>query len=175
MQCVPCDWGNGWDNVWLGTSVGSQESIERAIVLLRVEAKMRFLSLEPMHGAIDLYPEIPDHFEGYNGASKVELLTGRLTDMARPCGYLDAKIDWVIIGGESGNENGKYRYRPCNLDWIESLVRSCKYHKSPVFVKQLGTHLAKQLKLKDRHGGEIDEFPEYLRVREFPKLKTDSQ
>jgi len=34
---------------------------------------------------------------------------------------------------------------------------------------KLGSHTAKELKLSDRHGGNIDEFPEHLRIREFPK------
>lgn len=168
---LPKDWGDGWDNVWLGTSVGSGESIHRAIMLLNVKSKVRFLSLEPLHGPIDLYPEIPDHFEGYNGAARVELLTGRLTDMARPCGYSN-KIDWVIVGGESGNDVGKYRYRPCEIEWVEKIVNECKKAGVPIFVKQLGTHIAKQLRLSDRHGGDINEFPIALRVRQFPKQST---
>ena len=38
-----------------------------------------------------------------------------------------------------------------------------------VFVKQVGTSLSKLLRLKDRHGGDIDEFPEILQVRQFPE------
>jgi protein gp37 len=79
-------------------------------------------------------------------------------------------IDWVIVGGESGNETGKYRYRPCDIKWIENIVDDCKAEGVAVFVKQLGTYLSKQLGLKDRHGGIIDEWPEHLRVREFPPL-----
>jgi protein gp37 len=77
-------------------------------------------------------------------------------------------LDWVIVGGESGNENGKYRYRPCELDWIEHLIDQCDASDIPVFVKQLGTHLAKKMGLKDRHGGDINEWPEHLRIRQFP-------
>jgi protein gp37 len=77
------------------------------------------------------------------------------------------KIDWAIIGGESGNENGKYRYRPCEIEWMQSLVRDLT-PTTAIFVKQMGTHIAKQLKMKDRHGGDIAEFPEDLRIREFP-------
>lgn len=68
------------------------------------------------------------------------------------CGnpVFDHGIDWVIIGGESGNEKGKYLYRECKLEWIESLIEFCRVSMVPVFVKQLGTHLAKELNLKDR-------------------------
>lgn len=80
--------------------------------------------------------------------------------------YID-RPSWMVVGGESGNENGKYRYRECKLEWIENIVDKCQNYFVPVFVKQLGTHLAKKLGLKDRHGGNIDEWPEHLRVRQM--------
>jgi protein gp37 len=134
--------GNYPKNVWMGTSVGSQNGIGRAIELLYSDWEgIKFLSLEPLWESIDL-DEIP-----YD---------------------LIDNLSWVIIGGESGNDIGKYRYRPCKLEWIESLVEQCQSHSIPVFVKQLGTHLAKELKLTDRHGGNIAEWPKHLQVRQFP-------
>jgi protein gp37 len=141
MDHVPEDWGNGWDNVWLGTSIGSQKAIKRLDELEKVKAKTKFISFEPLH------EEIKTGFVGM--------------------------VDWVIIGGESGNETGKYRYRPCELEWIEKIIREYRDHpfkETAIFVKQLGTHLAKQMGLKDRHGGNIEEWPEHLRIREFPSL-----
>jgi len=138
IEQLPKDWGKGWDNVWLGTSVGSPQGMQRIFDLLEVPTKVRFLSLEPLHEQVSL-----EH---------IDL----------------SQIHWVIIGGESGNNTGKYRYRPCQLEWIESLVTQCKTANAPVFVKQLGTHLAKELKLVDRHGGDILEFPEHLKIREMP-------
>lgn len=139
MENLPEDWGSGWDNVWLGTSVGSQDAVTRIDVLESIMAKTKFISFEPLHERIE-------H------------------------GFV-AMVDWVIIGGESGNDTGKYRYRPCELEWIESIVDAYHNHhlkNTAIFVKQLGTHLAKSMGLKDRHGGNIDEWPEHLRVREFP-------
>lgn len=77
-------------------------------------------------------------------------------------------IDWAIFGGESGNSNGKYKYRPCEIDWIREGLWNCRRYNVLPFVKQLGTYLAKKMKLKDPHGGDISEFPEDLRIREFP-------
>jgi protein gp37 len=74
----------------------------------------------------------------------------------------DTQIQWVIVGGESGPEA-----RLCDINWI-----------FPVFVKQLGARPltnygswsdGKLLKLRDRHGGDIDEWPKDLRIREFPR------
>lgn len=140
-----------WEEIrgrcWLGTSIGSQESMHRLSDLTcHIQPGIKFLSLEPLHGPIDLkLHEFVD-------------MGHRVKDL----------IDWVIIGGESGNDKGFYRYRPCELEWIESLINQCREFGTPVFVKQLGTHLAKQLKLSDRHGGNINEWPEHLRIREFP-------
>lgn len=135
---LPEDWGNGWDNVWLGTSIGSTKGQMRIWDLTKVKSKTKFLSLEPLYEPLDL-------------------------------GIIPlASMDWVIIGGESGNDTGKYRYRECKLEWIGHLVNQCIEAKVPVFVKQLGTHLAKEMKMSDRHGGNINEFPEAFRIRQFP-------
>lgn len=131
-------------NIWLGTSIGSHEGMKRAhqLVHARVPVRLKFLSIEPLHdGPLNLY---------YPLSSK--------------------QIKWVIVGGESGNEKGLYRYRPCELSWIENIVDQCRMFGVPVFVKQLGTHLAKEMGLKDRHGGDINEWPEHLRIREFPRV-----
>ncbi len=80
-------------------------------------------------------------------------------------------ISWVIIGGESGNDNGEYKYRPCEVMWIEDVIKQCNDQGVPVFVKQMGTHLSKQMGLKDRHGGDISEWPGHLRIRNFPNTK----
>lgn len=126
-------------NIWYGTSVGSQKGDSRIYDLLKVDCQTRFISFEPLHGPIDLYLDL------------TELM----------------KIQWAIIGGESGNETGKYRYRPCEVEWMESLIHDLT-PTTAIFVKQMGTYLAKQLKMSDRHGGNIMEFPEQLQIREFP-------
>lgn len=78
------------------------------------------------------------------------------------------RLDWVIIGGESGNDNGNYLYRPMQLSWMEKLANDAKFHNKPVFIKQMGTYQAKLMELKDRHGREMNEFPEHLRTQEYP-------
>ena len=140
---LPEDWGAGWSNVWLGTSVGSNPGLKRVYPLLEVPTRVRFISFEPLHEKLSL----PFDF-------------GELS-----------MIDWAIIGGESGHETGKYRYRPCEIDWIEQLKTEMEMGGAAVFIKQLGTYLAKKLGMSDRHGGNIDEFPDCLKVRHFP-IKT---
>lgn len=83
---------------------------------------------------------------------------------------LDDKIDWIIVGGESGNDKGKYGYRSCNIEWIKEIIEQGRAATLPVFVKQLGTSLAYQQGLKDSHGGDWKEWPEWLRVRQMPVI-----
>jgi len=155
LKHLPDDWGDGWDNVWLGTSAGSggEKQMKRIEDLMEVKlsgkAKVIFLSLEPLHGPIDLNNEFD--------FSPIDCSANILE-----------YCDWVIVGGESGNDVGKYRYRPCSIEWIHKIVYDCQENVVPVFVKQLGTHLSKELKMSDRHGGNIDEFPEHLQFRQFP-------
>lgn len=159
---LPKDWNEvgGYKNVWMGTSVGSDEAMSRVDALisasLRAPFAKIFLSLEPLHGEIKGLDDYYFRGMGFEHLSRSER-TKRIE-----------LIDWIIIGGESGNNNGQYGYRACHVDWIESLVRQCKRAKVPVFVKQLGTYLSQEMNLVDRHGGDITEWPEHLQIRQFP-------
>jgi protein gp37 len=76
------------------------------------------------------------------------------------------EVDWVIIGGESGTSA-----RPCDIHWIRAVVRQCWFAGIPAFVKQLGSNPVeggKPLRLRDSKGGDPSEWPEDLRIREWP-------
>lgn len=75
-------------------------------------------------------------------------------------------LHWAIIGGESGPEA-----RLCDPRWVSNLVEFLTGHGTAVFVKQLGAVWAKQAGAKDAKGGNPDEWPEHLRVREFPEVR----
>ena len=145
LGCLPPDWGNGYPNVWLGVSVENQDYVYRIEELAKIPAKIRFISFEPLLGPIDLRP-------------------------LAEAGIMD-HIHWGILGGESGNETGKYRYRPCEIEWMEDLADQLKTHGIKVFVKQLGTYQAKKLGLRDRMGSNLQEWPlslKQLQIQEFP-------
>src|SRR6185437_12270169 len=56
-KMLPIMWGDGWPNVWLGTTAENQEEADRRIPhLLKVPAKVHFLSCEPLLGPVDLEP-----------------------------------------------------------------------------------------------------------------------
>lgn len=173
-KCLPDDWGEGYPNVWLGTSCGSQQSANARIPhLLCAPAQCHFLSLEPLHGPIDLTHVVANDaqvfgFVGPDGNPLPPSLEVTFNCLGEANDLLPYTIDWVIVGGESGNDIGQYRYRPCELHWLQDIVDKCQNEHIPVFVKQLGTHLQKQLGLKTRHATNIDEFPATLQIRQFP-------
>ena len=73
-------------------------------------------------------------------------------------------IDWAIIGGESGD-----LVRPCSLDWVGQLAFDLRLAGVPVFVKQLGPFpIDSFYSFLDPKGGDPNEWPENLRIREWP-------
>lgn len=72
------------------------------------------------------------------------------------------KVDWIIVGGESGPEA-----RPLDLAWVEDILAQCQAANIPAFVKQLGSRWAKQIGAAHKKGGNPDEWPAELRVRMF--------
>lgn len=120
-------------NIWLGTSAEDQATYDDRIKWLsRCLAQIRFLSLEPLLGPINLGGDIKE-------------------------------VDWVIVGGESGP-----RARPLDLEWIYDILVQCNRAEISTFVKQLGSHRAKQGDVTHSKGGDPDEWPKALRVRMFP-------
>jgi len=83
-------------------------------------------------------------------------------------------IDWVIVGGESGS--GLEFTRPFALEWAEELREHCRKNGVAFFLKQLGRNPTRGgglIRLKNAHGGDWDEWPKALRIREFPQAFHD--
>jgi protein gp37 len=77
-----------------------------------------------------------------------------------------AGLDWIVVGGESGPDA-----RPFDLAWARDVLSQCCDAGVPCFVKQMGSNPVESgepFKLADRKGGDIEEWPANLRVREFP-------
>lgn len=74
-------------------------------------------------------------------------------------------IDWMIIGGES--DQGSRAARPFDPQWARDIINLGKQTGIAVFVKQLGSRPV-GLTLIDTHGGEWDEWPDDLKVRQMP-------
>ena len=132
-------------NVWLGTSVSDQESAnERIGPLMEAPAAIRFLSVEPMLGKIDLAELRPAFGNGtYQDRDPVPLKGYAIRASSR--GYEDSinadrirmpKLDWVICGGESGSNA-----RPMHPDWARDLRDDCHDAGVKFFFKQWGNKL----------------------------------
>lgn len=103
------------DNVWLGTTVENQTMADLRIpILLSIPGiKVRFLSMEPLLGPVDI---------------------SRWTDMtAGGRFHAEPILDWIIAGGESGP-----KARPSHPDWFRSLRDQCGAAGVPLFLKQWG-------------------------------------
>ena len=155
-------------NVWLLYSASDQDTLEAGLPHLlacRDLVPVLGLSLEPLIGPVDLSGNVPGQ---------------RMLMWDKP--WL-REIDWVIVGGESG-----LNARPCNVDWIRSIRDQCRAAVVPCFVKQLGAnvlhtgpdprldwpvgawdHKTYSVTLRDPKGGDPDEWPADMRVREMPR------
>lgn len=123
---LPVKWfGDGLpSNLWIGTSVENQEQADRRIPeLLKIPARVRFLSCEPLLGPVDLSPWM-------NYESEVD-------DLGLTCAGFDPDFHWVIVGGESGSNA-----RPMHPDWARSLRDQCQAAGVPFFFKQWGEFLS---------------------------------
>lgn len=74
-------------------------------------------------------------------------------------------IDWVIVGGESG-----HKAREFDPLWAAAMIGKCHASGVACFIKQMGANPV-QMDLEDAHGGDWDEWPPALRVREFPAVR----
>ncbi len=127
-------------NVWLGVSAEDQQRAdERIPTLLQIPAAVRFVSYEPALEYVSFMP------------------------------WID-RLDWVIVGGESGPGA-----RPFDLLWARVSIEILGRAGVPVFMKQIGANAfigpagdGLRFTPKDKKGGNIDEWPEALQVRQFP-------
>lgn len=130
-------------NVWLGVSVEDQQRAdERIPELLAASAAVRWLSMEPLLGPVDLKKISTLRFRG---AEVLNALTGVLEGMFGDyCATRLPAIDWVVAGGESGPDS-----RPLHPDWLELVESQCRSAGVPFFFKQWGDHSADRIEHSD--------------------------
>lgn len=119
-------------NVWLGTTVEDQERAnERIPELLKVPARVRFLSCEPLLGAVDIRRWLGGLMVSIQG----DLITNPDTLANRPpdISYFKEFIHWIIAGGESGP-----KARPMHPDWARGLRDQAQASGVPFLFKQWG-------------------------------------
>lgn len=171
---VPARWleAGGWpQHIRIGMTAVNQDELDRDIVKLLLLKCPNFLSLEPLLGPIT--------FTGWPLYGKDENLL----------------LHWVIVGAESGKNA-----RPVRIEWLHDIVRECEASGVPVLVKQLGRVVHDDgmsspgqhwpdgkyripqprrteddpgffVVLNHAKGGDPAEWPEGLRVRQYPEVR----
>jgi len=94
---------NWTKNIWLGVSVENERVTPRIKDLVETPASTKFLSCEPLIGPINSLGN-----------------------------YID-KLDWIIVGGESGSGA-----RRIDKSWVDIIKKVCQNHQVPFFFKQWG-------------------------------------
>jgi protein gp37 len=184
-------------NVWLGVSCEDQKTAdERIPLLLQTPAAVRFISYEPALEAVDLrrYVNLSKFRENYEalvkqcgGEEKMpkHLVWNRIEP---PC------LHWVIVGGESGPNSRPFNIQwardvvaQCKAAGVACFVKQLGafvisrndtgFEGDTPYSWPMDTHVDDgeayqgapvRVRLKDRKGGDWNEWPEDLRVREYP-------
>ena len=149
-QCKAMQWGWPLPNVWLGVSIEDQVTADARIpLLLEAPAAVRFVSVEPLLGPVDLtslpatpavypYPhQLGDQIECFRHMDALRGVIGWVGQSLRPteAPHEDGlpRLNWVIAGGESGPGA-----RPMHPAWPRQLRDQCAEAGVPFFFKQWG-------------------------------------
>jgi len=136
-------------NTWIGTTVENQGYADKRIPeLLKCSdvAPVLFLSMEPLLGPVDL-ANVNHNYQA--GGYMIDAVKGLHGVSSGP------HIGWVIAGCESGAHR-----RETKLEWVRDLRDQCKAAGVAFFVKQL--------QIDGNVTTDINQFPEDLRIQEFP-------
>ena len=149
-------------NVWLGVTAENQEQADKRIpILLDTPAALRFVSIEPMIGAINLTKLEKDMSDGTRYGYKMNGLTGvgyeYMPDSSHEWKW--AKLDWVIVGGETGTGA-----RPLQYEWVKNIQAQCETANVPFFFKKWG-------KLGQIYKTLIDGYIDGVECRAMPEVK----
>jgi protein gp37 len=184
-------------NVWLGVSVENQEYANSRIPeLLKTPAAKRFVSYEPALGPVDFRKWFPHDHSKWPHVNVCDICGVQTSGLHHP--YGKSGLDWIIVGGESGPGARPFDIRwaryavqqckaagvPCFVKQMGSQPQTRNDQVADVWFYVDGSDMDTvegpdhpeykyqggkvTLKLRDRKGGDMSEWPEDLRVREFP-------
>jgi protein gp37 len=135
-RMLPVDWGDGYRNVWLGITAEEEEFYRiRWPIVSRIPAVLRFVSYEPAIAPL--------------GALDIQ--------------KADGLPDWVICGGESGQDARRMKPR-----WARAVRDQCADLGIAFFMKQIGSNHRGWPTNIGGKGDDMDEWPKGLQVRQFP-------
>jgi protein gp37 len=139
-------WSEWPRNVWTGCTIETQQWADQRLPhLLAVPSVLRFASVEPLLGALDLSLHL---------------------------GHGPGKLNWVLCGGESG---AGARGGPQTIDWYRSLRDQCSAAGVPFFFKQWGRFRQEGEDLVRLRGKNPDNRLDGARWEQHPALEHRSQ
>jgi len=130
---------NPWlSNCWLLTTITNQQDAdERIPELLKAEAPVLGVSVEPMLGAID-FGMIPCRHESHYADGCINALTG---EWWPALGSISQEyqeriqgecLNWLILGALTGPGSKQHQTKP---EWVQSLIDQARAAGVPVFLK----------------------------------------
>lgn len=157
---LPADWGNGYPNVWLGTTTESGEMANiRLPILARTPAVLRFVSIEPLLDA--------DYMDNLDAGGRSAL----------------SEMDWLIVAGESDQtpKAGKtMKGRRLDPDAARAILQFSRETGSAYFFKQWGTVDQDGNRVKNHDpalldGASYEEYPKPGRVSRIDTPRVSLQ
>lgn len=133
---------------WVGATACNQPELNSVMATLQhIRARVKWLSLEPLLDPVFLHTA---------GA----LIQGPNLMVKRN------RVDWVVVGGESGPKFEGDVAAPFDPEWVRSLAQECRQGGIPLFVKQMGSRPV-TLDLPGK-GDDPKTWPQDLQVEQFP-------
>ncbi|MBR3910711.1 MAG: DUF5131 family protein [Anaerotignum sp.] len=108
MECIPEDWGNGYQNVVVCCTVENQKSADRKLAVFQsLPIRHKCITAQPLLEAIDL--------EGYLEDIELVVVGGESDHYARPLDY-----DWVLdIREQCIRKRVDFEFRQCGTHFIK--------------------------------------------------------
>jgi protein gp37 len=151
------DWylggGDYIPNIWLGVTAENQAMADERIPYLEEWQGIRWVSVEPMLGPVDLSEYLL--WETCAGETK-EPRPGTIGGQPYRVARMRPWLQWVVCGAESGAQR-----RAFDVGWALELASDCTSHGVPVFYKQ-GSGVWPGMHDELPGCGQVHEWPESI-------------
>ena len=157
LQCLPEDWGDGYENVTICCTMENQRRVdERLPLYMNLPIKHKAIICEPLLGPIDFHGWLAP------SASCAPLVLRRASSesAASPINGDAQRCEQVTVGGESGSEA-----RVCDYAWVLGILEQCITANVPFHFKQTGAHFRKD--------GRIYNIPRNQQMKQAHKAGID--
>ena len=155
VQCLPDDWGEGYENVTICCTMENQQRAdERLPIYLKLPIRHKQIICEPLLGPIDFHGRLAAL--AYAAIPDVPSPTRSLS----PINGHGSWCEQVTVGGESGQDA-----RVCDFDWVLNIREQCINSNVSFHFKQTGAHFRKD--------GRLYNIPRYQQMAQAHKAGID--